>query len=319
MKLIFTDVNTVGNDIDLSAFSKFGEFITYSDILDNSQLIEKCKDAEVIITNKTVFDKVLLSHFKKLKIICITATGFNNIDIEAATQMGIAVTNVPGYSTNSVSQRTFSMLFYLMEQLRFYDEYVKSGKYAKSSLMCNFDHKFNELAGKKWGIIGMGNIGRKVASIATAFGAHVSYYSTSSKNNQQDYPLLSLPDLLKTSDVISIHAPLNQNTDNLIDEKQFGLMKKNAILINVGRGNIVNEPALARALDNNNIFAAGLDVLSNEPILENNPLLKINEPNRLLITPHNAWASIESRTTLINEIVLNIEAFYASKQRNRIC
>nr|WP_297889231.1 NAD(P)-dependent oxidoreductase [Sulfurihydrogenibium sp.] len=231
----------------------------------------------------------------------------------------MAVTNVAGYSTNSVVQHTFGMLFYLLEHLRYYDEYVKSGGYAKSPIFTHIGKPFWEIYGKTWGIIGLGTIGKKVAQIAESFGCDVIYYSTSGKNTAQKYPHKALDELLSISDIVSIHAPLNEYTKNLITYEKLKLMKKTAILLNLGRGGIVNEEDLAKALDEGLIAAAGLDVLEKEPMNLDNPLLQIKNKDRLLITPHIAWTSIEARQTLVKEIYLNIDAFIHGKQRNRVC
>ncbi len=211
------------------------------------------------------------------------------------------------------------MLFYLLEHLRYYDEYVKSGGYAKSPIFTHIGKPFWEIYGKTWGIIGLGTIGKKVAQIAESFGCDVIYYSTSGKNTAQKYPHKALDELLSISDIVSIHAPLNEYTKNLITYEKLKLMKKTAILLNLGRGGIVNEEDLAKALDEGLIAAAGLDVLEKEPMNLDNPLLQIKNKDRLLITPHIAWTSIEARQTLVKEIYLNIDAFIHGKQRNRVC
>jgi glycerate dehydrogenase len=212
---------------------------------------------------------------------------------------------------------TFAMLFYLLTHLRYYDNFVKAGKYAKSDMFTNLDKPFRELQGKRWGIIGLGTIGKAVARVARCFGCEIVYYSTSRKHFDDEFKKVSLEELLNTADVISIHAPLNKNTRNLITYWELKLMKKTAILLNLGRGGIVNETDLARALNENLIAGAGLDVLEREPIEGNNPLLNIKN-EKILITPHIAWASVESRKRLIDEIILNIEAFLEGKKRNRV-
>jgi len=238
------------------------------------------------------------------------------IDLKYARSRNITVTNVAGYSTHSVAQHTFALLFYLLESLTYYDQYVKSRKYAGSDIFTHLDRSFWELKGKTWGIIGLGTIGRTTADIARAFGCHVVYYSTSGKNRDDNYVRVELPDLLKTSDIVSIHAPLNTQTHNLIRYDELKLMKKQALLLNLGRGGIINEADLAKALDEGLIAGAGLDVLEKEPIEESNPLLHIKDGSRLIITPHIAWASIEARHTLLKEIILNIEAFLNGTARN---
>ena len=319
MKLAILDATTLGEDVNLDIFKDFGYLEIYPITATKEETIERVKDKNIIITNKVVIDKDVMDNAPNLKLICVAATGYNNIDINYAKQKGIAVTNVAGYSTNSVVQHTFAMLFYLLESLRYYDDYVKSGEYSKSPIFTHIGRPFWEISGKTWGIIGLGTIGKKVAQVAESFGCDVIYYSTSGKNLSQSYPHKALDELLSVSDIVSIHAPLNENTKNLITYDKIKLMKKTAILLNLGRGGIVNEKDLAKAIDEGLIAAAGLDVLEKEPISPDNPLLSIKNKDRLLITPHIAWTSLEARQTLVKEIYLNIEAFIRGKQRNRVC
>lgn len=318
LKLCLLDAKTLGSDVDLKVFERFGEFAIY-ETTKPEEVIERIKDQNIIITNKVILNESNLKHAPDIKLICITATGTNNIDLEYARSRNIAVTNVAGYSTMSVTQHTFAMLFYLMGYMGYYDEYVKSGKYAESDIFTNLDKPFWELYGKTWGIIGLGAIGRSVAAVASAFGCRVIYYSTSGKNNNAVYERLELDQLLRESDIVSIHAPLNKDTANLIDYRKICLMKKSAILLNLGRGGIVNEKDLARALDEGVIAGAALDVLEKEPVERDNPLLWIKHRERLLITPHIAWASLEARKRLVNEVALNIEAYLRNESRNRVC
>ncbi len=317
IKLVFLDAKTLGSDVDLSPIEKLGEFTVYETTKDEEKL-ERIYDADIVITNKVVIDRKTIEKARKLKLICVAATGVNNIDIDAAREKGIAVSNVAGYSTYSVVQHTFAMLFYLLENLRYYDDYVKSGEYAKSDVFTHIGKPFYEIKDKVWGIIGLGTIGREVAKVASAFGVHVIYYSTSGVKRQEPYPALDLDNLLKTSDIVSIHAPLNARTRNLITYEKLKLMKPSAYLLNLGRGGIVNEKDLAKALDEGIIAGVGLDVLEREPISEDNPLLKIKNKEKLFITPHIAWTSIEARRKLIEEIEKNIEAFLEGKRRNRV-
>lgn len=317
MKLVILDAKTLGNDIDLSGFSQFGEVEIFQ-TTKPEETLERVKDKDIVITNKVIIDKNIIDNAPNLKLICVAATGVNNIDIKYAKQRGIQVRNVAGYSTESVVQHTFAMLFYLLENLRYYDDYVKSGEYAKSDIFTHLGKPFWEVRGKTWGIIGLGTIGRKVADVASSFGANIIYYSTSGVERKEKYPRVSLEELLKTSDIVSIHAPLNEKTKGLIGYEQIKLMKPTAYLLNLGRGGIVIEEDLAKALDENLIAGAGLDVLEKEPIAEDNPLLKIKNKEKLFITPHIAWTSIEARKTLINEIIENIKAFLEGKDRNRV-
>lgn len=317
MKLALLDAKIFSDDISFDFFNQFGDFTIYK-TTKLSEKYERVKDLDIILTNKVLFNREILEKLPKLKYIGITATGTNNIDLEAAKELGIAVTNVAGYSTHSVAQHTFSMLLYLNDKIRYYDDYVKNGHYIKSDIICHIDEKFHELYKKNWGIIGLGNIGRRVAEIALAFGCNVFYYSTSGKNSTSDFHRLELDELLAKCDIISIHSPLNEQTHNLITIKELKKMKKSAFIINVGRGAIVNEQDLAVALNENMIAGAGLDVLENEPINSDNPLLKLKNPSKLLITPHTGWSSIEARKNLMNEVSENIKSFLNGGFRNRV-
>lgn len=307
MNIVLLDAQTMGKDIDLSVFKKFGDLTIY-DTTKDSEKIQKSKDADIVITNKVVFDKETLKLLPNLKLICLLATGMNNIDLQAAKELGIVVKNVAGYSTNSVAQHTFSLVLALAGRLFFYDDYVKKGEWVKSEIFTNLDFSFGEIKGKRWGIIGLGTIGKEVAKIATAFGCNVFYSSTSNAKRAEDYPLLSLDELLLTCEIITIHAPLNEKTKNLLSEEKLMLMKQDAILVNVGRGGIVNENAVKNMIENEKIYF-GSDVLEFEPMRENSPLRELTCKNRYIITPHVAWGSIEARNRLIKLVNNNIDSF----------
>lgn len=306
MKIVLLDALTFG-DTDLSAFRAFGEVEVFQ-TTSPEQAQERITNADVIVTNKVVIDDALMAEASKLKLICVAATGTNNIDLEAAKKRGIEVKNVSGYSTDSVVQHTFSMLFYLVGHSRYYDNYVKNGSYAKSPIFTDVSHPFFEIKGKRWGIIGLGEIGRNVAKVAEAFGAEVCYTSTSGQNSTQEYMRLELDTLLKTSDIISIHAPLNEKTRNLLGYEQLLMCKDGAVVLNLGRGGIVDEEAVAHIIDTKEIYV-GLDVLTQEPMRENHPLLHVKNHENLYITPHIAWTSIEAREKLIAGVVKNIQTF----------
>lgn len=309
MKIVFLDVKTIGEDIDLSGFSALGEVIKY-DFSTSEQARERTRDADVIILNKVEVNEASIGEAKNLKLVCVTATGTNNLDKEYLAKRGIAWKNVAGYSTETVAQHTFALLFYLFEKLNYYDNYVKSEKYVGDVSFTHFDHVFHELNGKTWGIIGLGNIGRRVADIAKLFGCRVIYYSTSGKNNQPGYERVEFDELLAQSDIVSVHAPLTDETKDLMDAEAFSKMKSSAIFLNLGRGPIVVEKDLADALDDGVIAAAGLDVLSVEPMQEDNPLRRIKDSEKLIITPHIAWASVEARTRLMQIILEQVKSFY---------
>ena len=307
-KIVFLDAKTLGNDLDMDQFSKIGKVILFQ-TTSKANTITRIADAEIIVTNKVIIDANVMDHCPKLKLICISATGMNNVDLDAARAKGIMVKNAVGYSSHSVAQHTFASIFHLYNQLGYYDTYVKNGSYDKSDIFTHYGPPIIELNKKEFGIIGLGNIGKTVANIATAFGAKVSYFSTSGKNDNNVYPQRTLEEILKNSDIISIHAPLNEKTANLISVKQLSMMKSNAILINVGRGGIVDEKALAEAIDNNKIGGACVDVFPQEPIMADNPLMHVNRSEKLVLTPHNAWASVEARTTLIDIVYQHIIDF----------
>ncbi|MCI8300127.1 MAG: D-2-hydroxyacid dehydrogenase [Lachnospiraceae bacterium] len=309
MKIVFLDAKSIGEDIDLSGYEKLGEVVTY-DYSTPEEAGERTEDADVIVLNKVPVNEETIGRAKKLKLVCVTATGTNNLDKEYLDSRGIAWRNVAGYSTESVAQHTFALLFYLLEHLPYYDEYVKSEKYVEDRMFTHFDRKFSEINGMIWGIIGMGAIGRRVAEIARLFGCKVIYYSTTGKNRQTEYRQVSLEELLEHSDIVSVHAPLTSDTENLMDENAFSRMKKSAIFLNLGRGPIVSEQALADALNQGQIRAAGLDVLCKEPMSSDNPLRFIKDSDRLLITPHIAWASVEARTRLMTIILEQIREFF---------
>ncbi|MDO4522700.1 MAG: D-2-hydroxyacid dehydrogenase [Eubacteriales bacterium] len=317
MEIVILEANSLGADIDLTVFEKLGHVTVYGQSM-AEDTPEKVKDADIIIVNKVPMNETTLKSAEHLKMIAITATGYNIIDKAYTDSRGIVVANVGGYSTDSVAQHTFALALYLVNQMAYYDDYVKSGEYVRSDIFCHFDKKIFELAGKTWGIIGLGAIGRKVAEIAKVFGCEVIYYSTTGRNQNQDYCSVDLDTLLAKSDILSIHAPLNAVTENLMKLENFRKMKKSAILINVARGPIVNEQDLVTALEEGLIAGAGLDVISAEPMKESNPLLKIQDSGKLVVTPHIAWATGEARQRLTDEVYLNIEAFLNGEKRNLI-
>jgi glycerate dehydrogenase len=304
MKIVFLDAATMGN-VSFEPFERLGDFVKY-DSSTAAQARERVKDADVLLINKILVNKELIDSAPNLKLICIAATGVNNIDVEYASSKGIPVRNAVGYSTDSVVQSTFMHILSLVGGAPYFDESVKSGRYSRSGMFTDPNWNWWELAGKTIGIIGLGNIGRKVARIAEAFGMKVCYFSTSGTGHCKDYPCLPLEQLLSESDIVSIHAPLNDRTLNLIGEHELSLMKPHAFLINMGRGAIVVEEALAKAVDNGVIAGAGIDVFVTEPIPEDHPYMSMKHPERMRLAPHVAWAAIEARERLVGIMADNI-------------
>ncbi len=308
MKIVFLDAKSIGEDIDLRGFERFGQVEKYG-FSSVDEVGERLKDADIAILNKVPINERTVGEAANLKLVCVTATGTDNLDKDYLKRRGIAWRNVAGYSTETVAQHTFALLLYLVEKLRYYDDYVKSEKYVGDIMFTHFDNVFHDISGRTWGIIGMGAIGRRVAEIARAFGCRVIYYSTSGQNNQEGYERVDFDTLLTQSDILSVHAPLNDNTRGLMDKEAFAKMKKEAVFLNLGRGPIVVEADLAEALNKGEIAGAGLDVLSKEPMDKENPLRNIKDSNRLVITPHIAWASKEARVRLMQIIEQQVEAF----------
>jgi len=315
MKLVVLERNSVGTDIDVSCFEKFGE-VTYYPNTVAENTAERVTDADIIIANKAPLNENSLKDAPHVKLICLFATGFDNVDLNYCKSRGIKVANVINYCTPAVAQHTLMLALMLTEKAAFYDSYVKSGTYSAQDRFSNFDRPFNDLEGKTWGIVGMGTIGRKVAGLAQAFGCRVIFYSASGKSSCTDYERVELETLLKESDILSLHCPLSDRTRGLINKEAFAQMKETAILINVARGPVVDTQALYDALITNQIAAAGLDVLEKEPMTRDNPLAKIQDSTRLIITPHMAWASTESRNNLVGEVCKNIAAFLEGEERN---
>jgi glycerate dehydrogenase len=309
--IVFLDLETIGKVDNLKLISKLGDF-EYYDNTTAAEVVDRCQGKEIVIVNKVEMKAKVMQELPELKLICVAATGVDNVDLNYTKSNGIDVKNVAGYSTDSVAQLSFTMLLYLINKPYYYDSYVKSGAYSRSGSFTHHNEPFWELKGKRMGIIGLGTIGRQVARIAESFGMEVVFYSTTGRNNHISYKRFELDDLLKSSDVVSIHAPLNNQTRNLLTYEKMKLMRPCAILLNLGRGGIINEVDLARALNENLIGAAGIDVMEQEPINADNPMLKLFDKEKILITPHMAWASRESRELLVEKIARNIEVYFKS-------
>ena len=302
--MVFLDAATMG-DVSFAPLERLGSLLCY-DSSTPQEALERVSDCDVLIVNKVRVTPELIDAARDLKLICETATGVNNIDIEYAAKKGIPVRNVAGYSTPTVAQATFMHILSLVGSAPYFDDAVKSGRYSASGMFTDVSVNWWELAGKTIGIIGMGNIGRKVAQIAEAFGMKVCYFSTSGTSHCKDYPSLPLEQLLAQADIVSVHAPLNERTDALIGEKELAMMKPSAYIVNMGRGGIVVEEALVKAVDEGVIAGAALDVYSVEPLPEDSCYLKARHPERFRFAPHVAWASEEARARLLGMVAENI-------------
>ncbi len=316
MKIVALERNSAGTDISMDCFQDFGEVTYYRNTVTIEEVAERVKDADIIIANKSPLNEQTLKDAPNVKLICELATGFDNVDLAYCKSRGIKVCNVRDYSTGMVAQHTLTLALALSQKLFHYDNYVKSGAYSAQDRFSNFDVPFYELEGKTWGIVGMGNIGKRVARLATAFGCKVIFHSITGKSSCTDYPQVDKATLLRESDFLSLHCPLSDLSLNFIDREALQQMKKTAILINVARGKVVNNTDLYEALEAGEIQAAGLDVIEAEPLELSNPLSKLKDSTQLIITPHLAWASVESRTRCVEGVYQNIEAFLRGEARN---
>ena len=310
--IVFLDEYSLG-DADLGSIRALGNYTGYRTTV-REEVADRCREADVVITNKVVFRRETLRQLPRLRLICVAATGMNHIDLKAAAELGIAVKNAVGYSTHAVTETTIGAAIGLLRQTVYYDRYVKT-EYAGSPLQYHFGRTTHQLYGSKWGIVGLGNIGRSVARVAEALGCRIAYTSTSGVVRKEPYPEKPLDELLRWADVVSVPAPLNDRTRNLIGARELALMKPSAILINVARGGIVDEAALAAALDAGRLAGAGLDVFTHEPLEAGNPLLSVREPDRLLLSPHNAWSPVEAIEILVECIARNIRDFYTPQNQ----
>ncbi|MBQ6199777.1 MAG: hydroxyacid dehydrogenase [Bacteroidales bacterium] len=305
MKIVFLDAITMG-DASLEEIAALGELVTYPSSTPQ-EARERVKDADVALLNKVIVDKEFLDAAPKLRLVCEAGTGINNIDVKLCEERGVIVRNVAAYSTDSVAQTAWMHILNLAGRAFHYNSFVHDGSYSRNVVHVDYRHPFTELSGKTLGVVGMGAIGHKVAAIAKAFGMEVIYYSTSGTNHCKEYPAVSLETLLAESDVITIHAPYNERTAGLIGYEQFKKMKRTAFLVNTGRGGIAVEADLAMALDDGLIAGAGIDVYVKEPLPLDSPLMKLQHPERLLLSPHIAWYSTEARARLAHEMAENIK------------
>ena len=310
--IVVLDAKTIGNSSVFESFKNLGNLTVY-ETTTAEERINHIGNASIIITNKVIISKDIIDACPSIQLICLTATGMNNVDLKYSETKGIIVKNVAGYSTESVAQHTFALTLSFLHRIQYYSNYVKNGSYSKSNLFTHIGPGYWELQGKTWGIIGLGAIGRRVAEISTVFGCTIQYMSTSGKNKTQDYTQCTLQELLQTSDIVSIHAPLNENTYNLIGEKELSYMHPHALLVNVGRGGIINEDALAHALRKNQIAGACIDVMTKEPLLDSSPLLAKDIAEKILITPHVAWISNEALTCLLQKVYTNVQTYIETR------
>ncbi|MCH5272836.1 MAG: D-2-hydroxyacid dehydrogenase [Lachnospiraceae bacterium] len=316
MNIVVLERNSVGPDISVKCFEELGNVTYYTNTVTVEEVKERVKDADIIVANKSPMREESLKDAPNVKMICEFATGYDNCDLEYCKVRGIRVTNVVDYCTAMVAQHTFTLALALGQKLIHYDNYVKSGAYSAQDRFSNFDMPFYELEGKTWGIAGMGTIGKRVARIASAFGCKVIFHSVTGTSTCTEYPRVDKDTLLKESDYLSLHCPLSDLSRNFIDREALQRMKNTAILINVARGQVVDNRALYEALLEGEIAAAGLDVLEKEPLELSNPLSKIKDSSRLIITPHLAWGSIEARKRCVEGVYQNIRAFQRGEDRN---
>ncbi|MBE6718161.1 MAG: hydroxyacid dehydrogenase [Ruminococcaceae bacterium] len=314
MKITVLDADTLGKDLSLEPLKAVGDVTIYN-YSDPDEVIKRITDCEVVIINKIKLNETNLKYAKNLKLICIAATGYDNVDVEYCREHNIAVCNVVGYSTNSVALLTVSMALSLVTHLRQYNKFVVSGEYTKSGIPNRLEPAFHELDGMMWGIVGLGNIGKKVAKIASAMGCNVI---ANKRSDDPDYNIVSIDELIERSDIISVHTPLTDLTRGLISAERIGKMKKNAILINVARGAVCDEKALADAIKADKIGGLGIDVYSNEPFSEEHPFYEIKSHDNVLLTPHNAWGAYEARERCLYDIIENIKSFCGGGKRSRV-
>lgn len=316
-RLRLLDAMTLGDDLSLAPLQALGSLEVH-ELTAPAELEARITDAEVVVTNKVVLTRPALERAGALRLVALTATGTNNVDLDACRELGIAVANVSGYSTESVAQHTIALALQLVGRMPYYQRYVADGAYRESPIFTHYGPRWHELAGSRWGIVGMGSIGRRVAELATAFGARVAYYSTSGRSSHPVHEHLPLDELLSTSDVVTVHCPLTPATEGLIGERELALMGPEAVLVNVARGGIVCEEALAAAIGADRIGGAATDVFAGEPLLRESPLNAVLGSERFIATPHSAWLSVEARTRLIHEVAENVAAFLRGESRNRV-
>ena len=312
MKITVLDAKTLGDDIDINIL---GDNVDAYGTTEPEDVAERIAESDVAVVNKIKLFEGNLKDAKNLKLICVAATGYDNIDLEYCKKRGIAVCNVVGYSTNSVAQLTVSMALSLMMHQKEYADFVRDGRYTKSGVANRLTPTYYELAGKTWGIVGLGNIGKQVAKVAEAFGCKVLAFK---RTPDENYNCVELSELMEKSDIISVHLPASDQTQGIISREMIAKMKKTAVLVNVARGVVCDEEALTDAILEDKILGMGIDVYSAEPFSENHPYNKILDRDNVILTPHIAWGAYESRVRCLDEIRKNTEAFFAGDVRNRL-
>jgi glycerate dehydrogenase len=308
MKITFLDTDTLGNSFQPEAFTCFGEVSFYPNTRPD-QTLQRIQDRDIVVTNKVIISSELIDRCEQLKLICISATGTDNVAVAYAEQKGILVKNAVNYSTDSVAEFAFSLGLALNNRLKYYDRYARYD-YENDQIFSHIGPGFRQVNGKRVGIIGLGNIGKKTASLYHALGAQISYYSISQTEQECDYQFYSdLSEFLSEQDIISIHCPLSEASRNLINKDSLQFMKSSSLVVNVSRGAVVNEEDLADALENRLIAGAAIDIYDQEPISKNSPYYRISELDNVILTPHIAWGSDESRTALVNIIKQHISDY----------
>ena len=314
MKITVLDKNSLGTDTPLDGLRNFGDVIVY-DSTNADEISERVADADVLVLNKVKITDDVFSVAKSLKLICIFATGYDNIDVEAAKSHGVAVCNVPGYSTDSVALFTVANVLALFTHLREYNDYVRTGEYSVSGIPNKLTPVYHEISGKTWGIVGLGNIGRAVARVAESLGARVI---ANKRVSVDDYTCVDIDTLCRESDIITIHCPLNEQSGDLINKNRLSLMKDNVIIVNEARGAVVNDRDIVDALKNGKIAAYGSDVYTKEPFDCDHPFYEIKDFSNVLFTPHAAWGAYEARVRCINTICDNIQSYLDGGMMNRV-
>lgn len=315
MKIVVLEAASLGKSVTLEGLNRLGEVVVYQTTTEE-EIAERIRDADILVINKLKMNERTLKSAEKLKFITLTATGVDCIDFDYTNSKGIKVANIKGYSTNSVAQHTVALLLYLMEKTDYYNTYIKNGKYSVDTTCSYYNMNYHEIAKKRWGIVGLGNIGRKVADLAKVLDAEVVYYSVSGNNEQEGYTRVDFDELITSCDIISVHCPLTEASRYLFHYEVFRKMKRNVLIINTARGAVMNENDLVRALDEGLIAGAGLDVFETEPLPAYSGLLKVKDNTKLVMTPHVGWASVESRQQAVYEVEYNIEAYLRHEDRN---